>query len=135
MKLGVTESEFCRSLQKYPLPDVGASKPLASARSLRASANFTDRNCFKPGGNVKAFTKIFSYRRSLLKAIGFLCVALMNLVLPPYCGRFLALLSSVSLGYDAAAGPLARRDVVLADRRRPCRGNLWVFYNDFVDGF
>jgi hypothetical protein len=44
---------------------------------------------------------------ALLKAIGFLFVALMNLILPPYGGRFLALLNSLYLGYDPSAGPIS----------------------------
>ena len=44
---------------------------------------------------------------ALIKAIGFLFVALMNLVLPPYGGPFLLLLSSVYWRYDPSAGPIS----------------------------
>ena len=44
---------------------------------------------------------------ALLKALCFLFVSLLNLVLPPYGGAFLALLTSVYLGYDPTAGPIS----------------------------
>ena len=44
---------------------------------------------------------------ALIKAIGFLFVALMNLILPPYGGPFLLLLSSVYWLYDPTAGPIS----------------------------
>jgi hypothetical protein len=43
---------------------------------------------------------------ALFKAIGFLFVSLMNLVLPPYGGAYLALLTSLYPGYDPLTGPL-----------------------------
>ena len=51
--------------------------------------------------------KAVTIAAALLKAIGFLSVALMNLILPPYGGRFLALLNSLYLGYDPSAGPIS----------------------------
>ena len=74
---------------------------------------------------------------ALLKAIGFLFVALMNLILPPYGGPFLALLSSVYLGYDAATGPLS---VLVGTLYSLIAGGVagaifgWL-YNGFADGF
>lgn len=43
---------------------------------------------------------------ALFKAAGFLFVSLMNLVLPPYGGAYLALLTSLYPGYDPLSGPL-----------------------------
>jgi len=74
---------------------------------------------------------------ALLKAIGFLFIALMNLILPPYGGPFLALLSSVYLGYDAATGPLS---VLIGTLYALIAGGIagaifgWL-YNGFADGF
>ncbi len=74
---------------------------------------------------------------ALLKAIGFLFVALMNLILPPYGGPILALLSSVYLGYDAATGPLS---VLIGTLYSLIAGGVagaifgWL-YNGFADGF
>ena len=74
---------------------------------------------------------------ALLKAIGFLFIALMNLILPPYGGPFLALLSSVYLGYDAATGPLS---VLIGTLYALIAGSVagaifgWL-YNGFADGF
>ena len=53
--------------------------------------------------SVKAFTLAFS----LLGAISFLFVALMNLLLPPYGGAQLAVLTSLYPGYDPVAEPLS----------------------------
>ena len=44
---------------------------------------------------------------ALIKAISFLFVALMNLILPPYGGPLLLLLSSVYWLYDPTAGPIS----------------------------
>ncbi len=42
---------------------------------------------------------------ALLEAISFLFVALMNLILRPYGGAHLAILTSLFPGYDPTAGP------------------------------
>lgn len=74
---------------------------------------------------------------ALLKATGFLFVALMNLILPPYGGAFLALLSSVYLGYDAATGPIS---VLVGTLYSLIAGGFagalfaWL-YNGLADGF
>ena len=74
---------------------------------------------------------------ALLKAIGFLFVALMNLIQPPYGGPFLGVLSSVYLGYDAATGPLS---VLIGTLYALIAGSVagaifgWL-YNGFADGF
>jgi hypothetical protein len=44
---------------------------------------------------------------ALLKALSFLFVSLMNLILPPYGGAFLALLTSLYPGYDPTTGPIS----------------------------
>lgn len=43
---------------------------------------------------------------ALLKGIGFLFVSLMNVVMGPYGGAYLALLTSVYPGYDPVSGPI-----------------------------
>ena len=43
---------------------------------------------------------------ALFKAAGFLFVSLMNFVLPPYGGAYIALLTSIYPGYDPLSGPL-----------------------------
>jgi hypothetical protein len=86
---------------------------------------------------VRLSVKSLVIAAALLKAIGFLFVALMNLILPPYGGAFLALLSSVYLGYDAAAGPIS---VLVGTLYSLIAGGIagalfgWL-YNGFVDGF
>ena len=44
---------------------------------------------------------------SLLAALCFLFIALFNLILPPYGGAFLALLTSLYVGYDPMAGAIS----------------------------
>ena len=43
---------------------------------------------------------------ALLKAFGFLFVSLMNVVMRPYGGAYLASLTSVYPGYDPVSGPI-----------------------------
>ena len=56
---------------------------------------------------MKLSVKSLVIAAALLKALCFLFVSLLNLVLPPYGGAFLALLTSVYLGYDPTAGPIS----------------------------
>ncbi len=53
---------------------------------------------------MKLSVKSLVIAAALLKALCFLFVSLLNLILPPYGGAFLALLSSLYLGYDPTAG-------------------------------
>jgi hypothetical protein len=55
---------------------------------------------------VKLSVKSLAIAAALLKALCFLFVALLNLILPPYGGAFLALLTSLYVGYDPLAGPI-----------------------------
>jgi hypothetical protein len=43
---------------------------------------------------------------ALLKGITFLFISLLNVVLRPYGGAYLAMLSSLYPGYDPASGPI-----------------------------
>ena len=43
---------------------------------------------------------------ALFKAAGFLFISLMNLLLRPYGGAYLALLTSIYPGYDPVSGPI-----------------------------
>jgi hypothetical protein len=56
---------------------------------------------------VKLSLKAVIVAAALLKGLSFLFVALMNLVLPPYGGAFLALLISLYPGYDPMTGPIS----------------------------
>ena len=56
---------------------------------------------------MKLSVKSLVIAAALLKALCFLFVSLLNLILPPYGGGLLALLSSLYLGYDPTAGPIS----------------------------
>ena len=56
---------------------------------------------------MKLSLKSLVVAASLLEALCFLFVALFNLILPPYGGAFLALLTSLYVGYDPMAGPIS----------------------------
>ena len=55
---------------------------------------------------MKLSLKAMIIAGALFKGIGFLFVSLMNLVLRPYGGAYLALLTSIYPGYDPVTGPL-----------------------------
>ena len=86
---------------------------------------------------MKLSVKSLVIAAALVKAIGFLFVALLNLILPPYGGAFLALLSSLYLGYDASAGPIS---VLVGSIYSLIAGAVagalfgWL-YNSFVESF
>jgi hypothetical protein len=56
---------------------------------------------------VKFSVKSLVIAAALLNALCFIFVSLLNLILPPYGGAFLALLTSLYLGYDPIAGPIS----------------------------
>ena len=56
---------------------------------------------------MKLSVKSLVIAAALLKALCFLFVSLLNLILPPYGGALLALLSSLYLGYDPTTGPIS----------------------------
>ena len=56
---------------------------------------------------MKLSVKSLVIAAALLKALCFLFVSLLNLILPPYGGALLGLLSSLYLGYDPTAGPIS----------------------------
>ena len=56
---------------------------------------------------MKLSVKSLVIAAAFLKALCFLFVSLLNLILPPYGGALLALLSSLYLGYDPTAGPIS----------------------------
>ena len=56
---------------------------------------------------MKLSVKSLAIAAALLKALCFLFVSLLNLILPPYGGAFLALLTSLYVGYDPMAGPIS----------------------------
>ena len=73
---------------------------------------------------MKLSVKSLVIAAALLKALCFLFVSLLNSILPPYGGAFLALLTSLYVGYDPMAGPISVLvgDLILAD----CRCRCWL---------
>ena len=55
---------------------------------------------------MKLSVKSLAVAAALLMALVFLFISLLNLILPPYGGGLLALLSSLYLGYDPTTGPI-----------------------------
>ena len=82
---------------------------------------------------MKLSVKSLVIAAALLKALCFLFVSLLNLILPPYGGAFLALLTSLYLGYDPTAGPIS---VLVGTVYSLIAGALfgWL-YNSFVEKF
>jgi hypothetical protein len=86
---------------------------------------------------VKLSVKSLVIAAALLAAFSFLFVSLLNLILPPYGGAFLALLTSLYVGYDPMAGPIS---VILGTLYSLIAGAVaaalfgWL-YNSFVEGF
>src|SRR4030095_5988898 len=56
---------------------------------------------------MKLSIKSLAIAAALLGALRFLFVSLLNLILPPYGGAFLALLTSLYVGYDPMARPVS----------------------------
>ena len=55
---------------------------------------------------MKLSIKSLIIAAALLKALCFLFISFLNLILPPYGGAFLALLTSLYVGYDPMTGPI-----------------------------
>jgi len=92
---------------------------------------------FQQGGNVKLSVKSLVIVAALLTALCFLFVSLLNLILPPYGGSLLALLTSLYLGYDPMAGLIS---VLVGTLYSLISGAVagalfgWL-YNSFVEKF
>ena len=86
---------------------------------------------------MKLFVKSLAIAAALLAAFSFLFVSLLNSILPPYGGAFLALLTSLYVGYDPMAGPIS---VLVGTLYSLIAGAVagvlfgWL-YNSFVEGF
>ncbi|MGH7927779.1 MAG: hypothetical protein ACREQV_08295 [Candidatus Binatia bacterium] len=86
---------------------------------------------------MKLSVKALTTAVALFEAISFLFVALMNLILRPYGGAHLAMLTSLYPGYDPAAGPFS---IILGTLYALIAGAVagallaWL-YNLFVDMF
>jgi hypothetical protein len=86
---------------------------------------------------VKLSVKSLVIAAALLKALCFLFVAVLNLILPPYGGAVLALLTSLYVGYDPMAGPIS---VLVGTLYSLIAGAVagalfgWL-YNSFVERF
>jgi phage-related minor tail protein len=92
---------------------------------------------FQQGGNVKLSVKSLVVAAALLTALCFLFVSLLNLILPPYGGALLALLTSLYVGYDPMARPIG---VIVGTLYSLIAGAVagglfgWL-YNSFVERF
>ncbi len=86
---------------------------------------------------MKLSVKSLVIAAALLTALCFLFVSLLNLILPPYGGALLALLTSLYLGYDPMAGPIS---VLVGTLYSLIAGAVagalfgWL-YNSFVEKF
>jgi hypothetical protein len=86
---------------------------------------------------VKLSVKSLVVAAALLNALCFIFVSLLNLILPPYGGGYLALLTSLYLGYDPMARPIS---LIIGTLYSLLAGALagalfgWL-YNSFVDRF
>ena len=86
---------------------------------------------------MKLSVKSLVIAAALLAAFSFLFVSLLNLILPPYGGAFLALLTSLYVGYDPMAGPIS---VIVGTLYSLIAGAVagalfgWL-YNSFVERF
>jgi len=86
---------------------------------------------------VKLSVKSLVIAAALLKALCFFFVSLLNLILPPYGGAFLALLTSLYVGYDPMAGLIS---VLVGTLYSLIAGAVagalfgWL-YNSFVERF
>jgi len=86
---------------------------------------------------VKLSVKSLVIVAALLTALCFLFVSLLNLILPPYGGSLLALLTSLYLGYDPMAGLIS---VLVGTLYSLISGAVagalfgWL-YNSFVEKF
>lgn len=56
---------------------------------------------------MKLSVKSLAIAAALLGALCFLFVSVLNLILPPYGGAFLALMTSLYLGYDPIMVPIS----------------------------
>jgi hypothetical protein len=86
---------------------------------------------------VKLSVKSLVIAAALLKALCFLFVSLLNSILPPYGGAFLALLTSLYVGYDPMAGPISVLVGTLYSLIAGAVAGLlfgWL-YNSFVESF
>ena len=86
---------------------------------------------------MKLSIKSLVIAAALLKALCFLFVSLLNLILPPYGGAYLALLTSLYVGYDPMAGPIG---VLVGTLYSLIAGGVagalfgWL-YNSFIESF
>ena len=86
---------------------------------------------------MKLSIKSLAIAAALFAALCFLFISLLNLILPPYGGAFLALLTSLYLGYDPVARPIS---LIIGTLYSALAGALfgalfgWL-YNRFVERF
>jgi hypothetical protein len=90
---------------------------------------------FKGGRIMKLSLKSLIVASALFQALSFLFVALLNVILPPYGGTWLAVLTSLYLGYHPEAGPVS---VIIGTAYALISGAVagavfgWL-YNNFVE--
>jgi hypothetical protein len=86
---------------------------------------------------VKLSVKSLVIAAAFLNALCFLFVSLLNLILPPYGGAYLALLTSLYIGYDPLAPPIS---LIIGTLYSLIAGGVagalfgWL-YNSFVERF
>jgi len=86
---------------------------------------------------VKLSVRALIIAGALLEALSFLFVSLVNLILPPYGGALLALLTFLYPGYDPTTGPIsALVGTIYSLIAGGVAGALfgWL-YNSFVERF
>jgi hypothetical protein len=92
---------------------------------------------FKGGIIMKLSLKSLIVASALFQALSFLFVALLNVILPPYGGTWLGVLTSLYLGYHPEAGPVS---VIIGTAYAFISGAVagavfgWL-YNNFVERF
>ena len=83
---------------------------------------------------MKLSLKSFIFAAALTKGLFFLFVSLLNAILPPYGGAYLAMVMSLYPGYDPVVGPLS---IILGTLYAVLAGGIagalfgWL-YNNFV---
>jgi membrane associated rhomboid family serine protease len=56
---------------------------------------------------MKLPVKALTIAAAIVNALWFLFIALMNVLLPPYGGKFLVIMTALYIGYDPMTGPIS----------------------------
>ncbi len=88
-------------------------RPIFRFSAIRSCAcrvlAYTDSGAakFSPNSKMKLSIVALAVAAAILNALRFLFVSLVNLILPGYGGRYLAIMTSLYPGYDPTAAPIA----------------------------